>query len=133
MAAALAPAADATISPFRSPVRSGRIVGVRFTKYASHKRLVEMTMYGPPLDMAVHQICDELRRHPGTLHLSITEAGELAISCLMLGPIAADGGSRPADLEPGTRQVVALVTGISKAEFEVGLSEIQRWNWVANG
>jgi len=122
--AALAQAAGAPASsPFRSIVRSGRVVGVRYTKFASHKRLMLQTLYGPPLDTAVAVITDELARHPGELKVSEVEDGVLAITCRMRPTVASD-------LMPGTDQVVALVTGITAAEFAVGLLEIQRPSYV---
>jgi hypothetical protein len=120
--AAAAHAAGAPASPFRSPFRSGRVVGVRYTQFAP-KPLLEQTLYGPPLDTAVATICDVLGRHPGELRVTEVESGALAITCRMR-PTA------PADLRPGSDQVVAVVKGITVSEFAVGLLEIQRPNYV---
>lgn len=122
--AALAQAAGAAkiASPFRSVFRSGRVVGVRYTQFAP-KPLLDQTLYGPPLDTAVAMICDVLDRHPGELKVTEVESGALTITCRMRP-------NAPADLRPGSDQVVAVVKGISASEFAVGLLEIQRPNYV---
>jgi hypothetical protein len=122
-ALARTPAAGASVaSPFKSPFRSGRVVGVRYSQFAP-KPLLEQTLYGPPLDVAVATICDVLDRHPGELKVTEVESGALAITCRMR-PTA------PADLRPGSDQVVAVVTGITAPQFAVALLEIQRPNYV---
>lgn len=126
--AGLAPAAGATpaqtkVSPFRSPFRSGRVVVIRYTRFARHRRFAQQVLYGPPLDRAVCEIADQLDRHPGELSAVAVNEGVIAI-CARMRPNA------PADLKPGTSQTLAMVKGITAAEFAVAAQEIQRPNFV---
>lgn len=132
---ALAQAAGAAkTSPFRAPVRSGRIVSVLFTEFAPEKhRRSKKVLYGPPLDTAVAVIADDLGREPGELKVLEGDEGQIRLAARMRhnSPswMAKLGRGPAPDPQLGTVQVVATVTGISAREFALGLTEIQRPSW----